>query len=511
MQRLPVLIGIVAALTVGLIGAGSAFGGTISGPTDLYCSPYKSASQLCPRTTPVKLSKQVPAGVKSATVTWNGPNFCSDAHLLIFVDGANVGRTKPDNGPGKQKGDPYSNNGTATITLPSNGRPHTIAWQAQGTNGGCNSGTLVQFTGTVNVYFADPGFATIHGTVLDKDGQPVAGVEVRADGINGTLGTAIGSTDARGSYSLTVKAGSYQLTPSKSVTPPNAPTTKRALTFAPVNLARTVKSGDIGHADFTLQAGLKVTLTLSSPTVPNNGLTVVTATVATTESGLPLGDVTVSLRPNNSLSPTAAATTGARVTLCGSNATRVWPSGTIANPNGLPFDIVTNKDGVYTFTITVGTVPGSFELTAWARTASGALDTGPSAQTDATLTVTQQTPLALGTFTNALFAGRASLGSISNVPTEMAAQLALAAPGYAYAVGQGAQGGPALIVYPADNPPPITPSGEIHGNASGSDHLGDDLVLAPGEDDDPTAAARHRRGPVAQEQAPGNVLGYAQP
>lgn len=482
-----------------MAGAGSAFGGTITAPTDEYCNPNISSGQLCPRSGQVAIPTPVPAGVTSVTVTWDGPGFCSDGRLLIFVGGAAAGKTSPWNGPtddGNGKG--YVNDGTATIELPADGKPHTLSWQAEGRHGGCNDQALVQFTGTVIVSFDSPGYGSIDGTVLDTDNQPVAGVEVRADGIDGTFGGARSRTNGQGKYVLLVKEGHYQVTPSKSVTPPRPPggaqPAARALKFEPDDVDRAVKSDETATADFTLDSGLKVSLTLSLTQVVANGLTVVSGTVETTEGGLPDAGVTVSLEPKNDVSPELAVTSGARATLCSSSGTRIWPGGTLTDPDGHSVDVVTDQYGRYSFTLDVGTVPGRFELDAWARDSSGRYMTEPGTSADQTLTIEpngsivrdEKNPTTLAQMfisqlkQVAIPGAAAAQGATTafgkdNTAAGIAAAFAANGskfPGLAFAAANAASKGPVVIVYLAAGPPSVDSSGVLLPAA---------LVLAPGE------------------------------
>jgi hypothetical protein len=110
--------------------------------------------------------------------------------------------------------------------------------------------------------------------------------------------------------------------------------------------------------DCTLNGGLKVTLTLSQTSVPADGLTVIKGEIRTTEFGKPQSSVTVSPRPEPSETSKAAITSGARAALCDSAGTRISPTGALLTPYGTPVEVQTDADGVYDFTMTVGTVRG---------------------------------------------------------------------------------------------------------------------------------------------------------
>ena len=89
----------------------------------------------------------------------------------------------------------------------------------------------------------------------------------------------------------------------------------------------------MAHADFTLNGGLKVTLTFSQTSVSADGFSVVKGEIETTEFGKPDGGVTVMLRPKPSETSEAAVTSGARATICGSTGTRIWPTGSAREPH----------------------------------------------------------------------------------------------------------------------------------------------------------------------------------
>jgi hypothetical protein len=183
--RLAVFLTLVGGVFAGAGGAFAATQATISGATDDYCSPYVGPSQFCPRANqpPVEFGS-VPAGVKTVTVTWDGPGFCSQGTLIIYVDGSRAGDTKPNDGPGG-KGESYMNDGSVTIALPLDGKSHTLAWRVEGyeipppADGGCNSGVLVQFTGTVTAQFAAPAGASLSVVVsiAAKNGTVAIGDE----------------------------------------------------------------------------------------------------------------------------------------------------------------------------------------------------------------------------------------------------------------------------------------------------------------------------------------------
>ena len=326
----------------------------------------------------------------------------------------------------------------------------------------------------------EKGGATISGYVNDKEGQGVSGVAIDAYRLGGQGGSGVAVSGDRGFYSMEVRAGSYRLIPS------GGQSGKKAPKYEPAAAEVTVAAGGTAKASFTLQGGLAVTLTLTREHAKANGFTVVSGEIETTQYGRPKGGVTVSLRPKADATPDAAVTRGARATICGSNGLRIWPAGTLAAPVGSPVDVVTDATGHYKFTMTVGTVPGAFPLTVWARDASGHLITQ-----DLSNTSDDQT-LALGT-TGTLkptllfdelkaFSGdhkvAAVLAKMTNDATSMTSvlsQLTATVPqfgGLAYSVVNGAAGGGAVLVYDDGTVPTVNAGGQVT-------HSGG-IVLSPG-------------------------------
>jgi len=324
-----------------------------------------------------------------------------------------------------------------------------------------------------------PG-GTITGYVRDRDdlGAPDASVGAR------------GKTDASGAvdpttglYSINVPAGQYTLTPS------GGPITVMSPKFDPKSSAVSVAIGEVTHANFTLNGGLRVTLTFSQSSVAADGLTVVKGHIVTTQYGRPDADVTLSLRPQPSESGEVAVTTGPRVVICDSTGSRIWPQDAPASPLAAPVYVETDANGVYDFTMTIGTVPGSFVLNAWAKNASGELmttdlnDTSP----DETLTLTAPGNLTAAQFVSELAvlksdaAATQALAAMTNNASSMVqtlVQLSGAGSklgGLSYSlVSASVSGGAAVLVYEDTTPPTISSAGIVTGSA-------DTLVLDPGE------------------------------
>ncbi len=310
-----------------------------------------------------------------------------------------------------------------------------------------------------------PG-ATISGYVLDKDQQAVQGATVSAQGVGG----ASSPVDATsGFYSINVKSGDY------SVAPSGGPSGITLPKFDPASLDVSVGVGAVAHADFTLNGGLKVTLTFSQDSVRADGLTVVNGEIATTEYGKPDGGVTVTLRPKPADTGEAAVTSGARAAICDSTGVRIWPTGSLLSPLATPVDVVTNAEGIYDFTMTVGTVPGAFPLNAWAKNAAGELITSDLNDTspDETLTVTTPGNWTVSQFLSEL-AGLKSdaaasqvLAAMTNDPASITQALSqLSGPGsklggLAYSLVNAASGGGAVLVYNDTSPPQVGASGQV--------------------------------------------------
>ena len=325
------------------------------------------------------------------------------------------------------------------------------------------------------------GGATISGYVRDKEKGGVSGVAVDAYATNGQGGRGVAVSGDQGFYTMEVEKGSYKVIPSGHLSGQKTPK------FDPDSTEVTVAAGGTANADFTLQGGLQVTLTLSETTVKADGFAVVNGEVETTKYGKPLGGVTVSLRPKADVTPDAAVSSGALATICAlPNGARIWPTGTLTAAVGSPVDVVTDAAGHYKFTITVGTTPGPFTLTAWARDASGQLITADTQDTsdDQTLTLSSPGNLPVGKlFTEIVTqAGDtklpSALAAMTNDPasiTQVLSQVSRTIPefgGLAYSLVNGSAGGGAVLVYNDTSPPRVNSSGQIS--------MGAGFVLSPG-------------------------------
>jgi hypothetical protein len=260
-----------------------------------------------------------------------------------------------------------------------------------------------------------PKTGAIEGMVTDADGDPLAGAVVTADGPG--HGTAVSGPG--GIYYMTVDAGSYRVVPSY--------TTGEKSSFAPLSASVSVPEHGSTRADFKLDSGIHVTIDLSSTSVPASGFAIVKGTISTTRFGKPDPGVTV----NVSVDPTdvaAALTTAPKVAVCGTTG-RIWPVGpNITDLDPKSVNVVTDANGHYAFSLTVGTVPGDWTLDAWAENQDGSLSTDvPSASDTKVLTVVPVTPnTALSNFL-------VELNSANSVNTAFAGQLDPQNPGgFAY-------------------------------------------------------------------------------
>lgn len=325
--------------------------------------------------------------------------------------------------------------------------------------------------------------AVITGYVTDKDRNGVTGTSVDAYGqgkSTGKRGFAVSGD--QGYYAMEVPAGSYKVVPSGGLGGKKPPT------FEPDGTELSVGPGGKAKANFTLQGGLDVQLTLSKATALGDGYTVITGTVVTTKYGQPAPNVPVSLRPKASSTNATAVTTGTFATICDTNTGgRIWPTGSLAAPVGSAVNVTTDKTGRYRFSLTIGTVPGAFPLVAWALDSSGQLITSDVSDVSDEKTVTITAP---GSVKPAQFAGLIdnlstdkTVGDVLNATTNDPASITQSLSelsgnnvklgGLAYSLVNGAAGGGAVLVYDDADPPSISSSGQVTASK-------DTLVLSPG-------------------------------
>ena len=326
------------------------------------------------------------------------------------------------------------------------------------------------------------GAGVIDGYVTDKDGGPVAGITVNAYGPHSVATT----TAVNGWYAMQVLPGRYNVVPSGGAQGKTKPT------YTPRSNDVTVAGGASYTADFQLDAGLELQLHLASSSVPADGFGVVKGSITTTMYGKPLGNVRVQLEAMPPETAVQAVTGGPRASVCGPNAARVWPTGSLSSPDGFPVIITTDASGHYNLSITVGTTPGTWSLDAWAENSNGVLsgDTTAASQTRSLAL----TPLGSGVGSligfvrhfNGSVAHTAALRLITANSDQIVSTLASVTAaraagglfdGLAYALVN-AKDGQSVLIFRANHPPAINAQGEI---APGRPANTNDLVLDPAE------------------------------
>jgi hypothetical protein len=328
-------------------------------------------------------------------------------------------------------------------------------------------------------YFAVVGRhqAEIQGRVSNKDDEAVGSVAVNMYGRANNVYHA--TTGPDGQYAAFVKAGHYRVFPESKSVP-----SKGRVKFTPDSSDVHAPANGKATADFKLDGGLVVELKLSKSSVPADGLEVVQATVHVTQYGKPVSGQTVELWPQDDESSTRAVTSGARVLMC-TPGNRIWPTGSLQDPDGLSVNETTDPNGNYTFTLFAGTVPGTWKLTAWAKDASGALITHDLTDTsdDQTLTVTPLgSPAAsVEDFVNAYNTYASGTGQETGNNSNISTMLTYFWPmsfvdsamrGLAYAPVQGNSG--AVLIYQASSTPNIAANGTVTPRTT-------DEVLEPSE------------------------------
>ena len=344
----------------------------------------------------------------------------------------------------------------------------------------CIDGSSTQGPWTSCDYYGVPpkGDGVIEGYVKDKDGGPVAGVDITAYGEGNGRRGASAETGTDGYYAIEVKAGDYTVIPSGGPSGKSKPSYSPDLDHLHVAKSATAK------ADFELKAGIELKLEFAKSSVVADGLQVLSGAVTTTEFGKPLGNVAVQLDP---LPGTSAATLGLsspRAAVC-SAGNRVWPTGTLTDPDYHPVTVTTDASGHFDFTLTVGTTAGSWKLDAWAYTSDGSLSSDTSNASDTkSVTFESAGSGALGGFVNAfnvlaksttaLASDSTSASAIIPVLSQITASGGRSGPlaGYAYGLVN-APDGQSLLIFPAGQAPAITKHGDVS--------TGGDLILDPSE------------------------------
>ena len=150
---------------------------------------------------------------------------------------------------------------------------------------------------------------------------------------------------------------------------------------------------------------------------------------------------------------------------------------------------MTDATGHYAFTITVGTVPGAFPITVWARDASGHLITQDLSDTsdDRTLTLASAGTLKVSGLFDEIHAlagdhaVSAELATMTNDPASVTAVLSQLTSttrqlgGLAYSLVNGAAGGGAVLVYDDAT----TPQADTNGRITHSDGIVLDPASGP--------------------------------
>ena len=324
--------------------------------------------------------------------------------------------------------------------------------------------------------------AMITGYVTDKQKNGVMGTAVDAYGQGKSTGKrGFATSGDQGFYAMEVPAGSYKVVPSGGIGGKKPPK------FDPESTDVSVGPGGKAKANFTLQGGLDVQLTLSSATALGDGYTTITGLVVTTRYGKAEPNVPISLRPNPSLTDATAATKGPFATICDTNSGgRIWPTGSLSAPVGSSVKVTTDKTGRYRFSLTIGTMPGAFPLVAWALDASGQLITTDVSDVSDEATVTIKAPGAVNTsqfasLINSLSTDKTVSGVLEATTNDAASitqslsQLSrdnVKLGGLAYSLVNGASGGPAVLVYNDADPPSTASSGQVTASPS-------TLVISP--------------------------------
>ena len=345
----------------------------------------------------------------------------------------------------------------------------------------CDAGDASEggrFTKPIKAWAHFPGKApttgVIEGVITDEDGNPFAGAIVTASGPKGA--TAVSGPG--GLYYMTVDAGSYRVVPED--------TSVKKSTATPTDRTVSVPKGGSAEADFKINSGLQVTMDLSTTTAPASGFAIVKGAITTTRYGKPAPGVTVQLDVDQT-DPGAALTTAPKVAVCGAGG-RIWPEGNLTDLDGKAVNVVTDATGRYDFTLTVGTVPGSWSLDAWAFTPEGKLDTNLDATDTKVLTVSSVTPTTLlGNFLTSLenlkgqpYASQLNPQNPVNFSYTLAAWAAtessLNFSGLSFSVGSGADGQD-VVIAPATTQFDITSKGELKRSSS----LDNSLIVDPQE------------------------------
>jgi hypothetical protein len=346
----------------------------------------------------------------------------------------------------------------------------------------CGSGDATEggrFTKPIKAYaiFAghEPDTGAIEGLVTDADGNPVQGAKITVYGPSHDTA----ESGPGGLYYLDVDPGSYRVVP-------DDPSVKKS-SFTPTDTRVSVKKGDESAADFKLDSGLQLTMDLSSTSVSASGYSIVTGTIKTTQYGKPKPGVNVKLSVDPT-DPRSALATAPKVAICGTTG-RIWPTGSITDLDENDVTVTTDSDGLYKFSLTVGTVPGKWELDAWGTNDDGKLstDVGKASETKSldVTAVTPNTPIGNLVTELDLLKGTSYAANLSTDPGTLAQILSTLASqgtngvqlgGLTFSVGQGSDG-QNLVIAPATSPFVIGSTGQVERSSA----VSDDLIIDPQE------------------------------
>lgn len=295
--------------------------------------------------------------------------------------------------------------GTPTLRCVGKAGAATNSWMTAGVDFSNPTGTSAPRSTYYVILGKDE--AVIEGHVTNRDGGGVAGVDVRA--YKGTKLAYSATSGVDGYYMMRVKPGSYQ------VVPRGGPQGKKKPVYKPAFRDVSVAKGKNAHASFDLEAGLEVSISFATGSTRADGLHVVTGKVTVREYGKPKPNASVQLEAMPTMPPDRAVSgTTPRVTVCSATAGRVWPTGTLAAPVGSAVNVTTDDKGIYSFSLTIGTVPGTWTLRAWGLNSLGGLSLEESdASDDASITLT---PAGNAT-TNAFVTSLAILASAGKLPS----------------------------------------------------------------------------------------------
>jgi Carboxypeptidase regulatory-like domain len=374
---------------------------------------------------------------------------------------------------------PVQAGSSCRTTLPGHAAVGTLVcrWKAAATDGwqvaSVNFNNVTGTPANGQDYYAviSRSQAVIQGHVLDKDKNGVAGISVSAFG---SAGKATGTTGDDGYYALDVAPDSYR------VVPENAPKVKSGPAYLPAYVPVSVQAGGQAKADFTLRGGLQLELQLDRSSVAADGMQVVSGSVVTTEFGKAKPNIAVRLQAMPGESAEDAVTSAPRAAICQST-NRIWPTGTVSDPDGSPVTVTTDGTGHYDFTITVGTKPGSWTLDAWAFGSDGKLSTDVASASDTkTIAFTPLGSATVGSFVDEFdrLHGTTLVDQITNSSPTIAAILSqIAASGVTKGVKLGglsyslanAADGQVVLIAPASSPPSFTAAGAVSAQGSTGD------------------------------------------